>query len=169
VPAAEAPLVGRFLSFVAPGTTPCRKIRPVPLALVCFLASAAAYAGFQWTVHVVVYRQFAAVPADAFAGYELSHQRRISYLVGPLFAALIGSVVWLILDPPPAVARWAAMVAGASVALILATTAVVAVPLHRRISAGWDEQAYRRLLRADLVRALAATVTLGLAIAFSVA
>lgn len=139
----------------------------MPLAVLFFLAAAAAYAGFQWTVQVVVYRQFSAVPPDAFADYELSHQRRISYLVGPLFAALVGTVGWLIVDPPPSIAWWATLLAGAAVALILGVTAFGAVPRHRRLSVGWDAAAYHGLLRADLVRTLAATAVLVLALAFA--
>jgi hypothetical protein len=46
-------------------------------------------------------------PADAFPVYERLHRRRISYLVGPLFAALISSTGWLLLDRPPTVPAWA--------------------------------------------------------------
>jgi hypothetical protein len=53
--------------------------------LVVNLALSAAYAGFQWTVRVLVYPQFAQVPPDAFAGYGRSHQRRVTRVVGPLF------------------------------------------------------------------------------------
>ncbi|MDQ5839915.1 MAG: hypothetical protein M3537_01910, partial [Chloroflexota bacterium] len=57
-------------------------------------------------VHVVVYRQFDAVPAEAFPRYEGLHQRRISFVVGPLSAALVLSVGWLILDRPTQVPLW---------------------------------------------------------------
>jgi len=63
----------------------------VHTAPMLLLTAAAAYAGFQWTVHVVVYRQFSAVPPAAFGEYERLHQRRISYVVGPLFVALIAA------------------------------------------------------------------------------
>ena len=72
----------------------------VPAVLMVYLAAAAGYAGFQWTVHVVVYRQFSAVPPASFGAYERSHQRRISFVVGPLFAALVGAAGWLIIERP---------------------------------------------------------------------
>ena len=137
------------------------------LVLVCYLVAAAGYAAFQWTVHILIYRQFAVVPVDAFPAYEREHQRRISFLVGPLFTALTISTGWLLVDRPPGVALWAILLAGALVAGILAATAFVAVPLHARLSKGWDTASYRRLLRADLARTLAATGTLVLAIAFT--
>lgn len=136
--------------------------------LIAFLTAGAAYAGFQWTVHLVVYRQFAAVPAAAFADFERAHQRRISVLVGPLFAALALSTGWLLIDRPVAVPLWAAVAAAALVAVIIGVTAFGAVPLHRRLSAGWDAGAYRSLLRVDLVRILAATAVAAFGVAFCV-
>lgn len=134
--------------------------------LTVFLAAGAGYAGFQWTVHLVVYRQFAAVPAAAFAAYERAHQRRISALVAPLFAALVLSTGWLLIDRPAVVPGWAAAAAALLVAVIIGMTAFGAVPLHRRLGAGWDLQAHRRLLRVDLVRTLAATGVAALGLAF---
>ena len=57
----------------------------MPALLVAHLLLVGAYAGFQWTVRVVVYPQFALVPPDRFAPDELAHQRRIRRVVGPLF------------------------------------------------------------------------------------
>ncbi len=127
----------------------------MPLSSAVFLVSAAAYAGFQWTVQWVVYPQFALVPPLAFTEYERVHQRRISHVVGPLFAALVLSTGWLAVNGPAGPA--AAAVAVGLVAVVLGVTAFVAVPLHRRLSAGWDPAAHRSLLRADLVRTAAAT------------
>lgn len=129
-------------------------------ALMFYGGSVAAYAGFQWTVHVVVYRQFAAVPAAAFPAYEHLHQRRISFVVGPLFAALVASVGWLIIDRPEGVPEWAVLMAAALVLVVLAVTGFRAVPLHGRLSQSWDEGTYRSLLRVDLLRTIVATVNL---------
>jgi hypothetical protein len=111
-----------------------------------------AYAGFQWTVRILVYPQFAAVPPAGFAGYERAHQRLVSRVVGPLFAAQAVTTGWLLVDrpagTPPALVLAAAGLFGA----LLLVTAVVAVPLHRRLDAGWDPAAHRRLLRADALR-----------------
>lgn len=133
-------------------------------AAACFLLSAAAYAGFQWTVHVVVYRQFTAVPAEAFPQYERLHQRRITLVVGPLFAALVLTAGWLLVDRPVGSPLWILLVAAGLVVVILALTALAAVPQHRRLSAGWDERAYRVLLRVDLLRTLAGTAAAGCAL-----
>lgn len=136
----------------------------MPIALTLYLISVAAYAGFQWTVHVVVYRQFSAVPPAAFPDYERLHQRRISLVVGPLFAALIASSGWLLLNRPVGAPLWAVITSAGLVVLILLVTGLGAVPLHRRLSQSWDEPAYRSLLRVDLVRTLLASGNLMLAL-----
>ena len=136
----------------------------VPPVLIAYLVSTAAYAGFQWTVQVVIYRQFPSVPAEAFAEYERQHQRRITVVVTPLFAALTVCVGWLAIDRPSSIGWWAVVLAVVLLAIILGSTAVGAVPMHRRLSAGWDDSAYRRLIRVDLVRAIAATAALVLAV-----
>ena len=125
--------------------------------LVVHLALTAAYAGFQWTVRFLVYPQFARVPADAFAAYERSHQRLVSRVVGPLFAGE-GVTTLLLLAVRPAGVPLLPLLAGtASLAVVLGVTAFLAVPLHRRLDAGWDPEAHRRLLRVDGLRVAAAT------------
>ena len=137
----------------------------------CSLSSSppgTAYAGFQWTVHLVVYPAVRRGAGSGVRRLERAHQRRISVLVGPLFAALVISTGWLLIDRPVAVAGWAAAAAAALVAVVVGMTAFGAVPQHRRLSAGWEPDAYRRLLRVDVVRTLAATGVVAFGIAFCV-
>jgi len=50
------------------------------------------------------------------------------------------------------------VLAGAAcLAAVLGVTAFRAVPLHRRLDAGWDAAAHRQLLRVDGMRVVAAT------------
>jgi len=132
---------------------------------VLYLLVTSLYAGFQWTV----YRQFPEVSADAFPRYEGRHQRRITYLVGPLFGALVLSTGWLGLDRPPTVPGWVPALAAALLAVVLGATAFLAVPQHRRLGVAWDPLTYRALLRADLIRVVAATASVALAVGIAVA
>ncbi|SNS83732.1 protein of unknown function [Geodermatophilus saharensis] len=125
--------------------------------LVVHLALTAAYAGFQWTVRALVYPQFAQVPPDAFPAYERAHQRRVSRVVGPLFAGQGVTTLWLLAARPAGTPLLPVLAGGACLAVVLAVTALLAVPLHRQLGGGWDPVAHRRLCRVDTVRALAAT------------
>jgi hypothetical protein len=128
----------------------------VTLAVV-HLALTAAYAGFQWTVRGLVYPQFAMVPRPAFAAYERAHQRRVSRVVGPLFAGQGVTTLWLLLARPDGVPLLPVLAGAGCLAVVLGVTGLLAVPLHRRLDAGFDDDAFRALLRVDTVRALAAT------------
>jgi hypothetical protein len=121
------------------------------------LAVTAAYAGFQWTVRGLVYPQFDQVPAAAFGTYERRHQQRISRVVGPLFAGQLVTTTWLLAAPPPRTPLAAVLVGAGCLGAVLALTALGAVPLHRRLTDGWDDAAFRALLRVDTLRALVAT------------
>ncbi|MQA35010.1 DUF1772 domain-containing protein [Modestobacter roseus] len=121
------------------------------------LALVAAYGGLQWTVRVLVYPQFATVPADAFPEVHVRHSRLISRLVGPLFAGQAVTTGWLLIAPPsgttwPPVALTAGALAG-----VLLLTALGAVPLHRQLGRGFSADVHRRLLRVDTARTAAAT------------
>ena len=137
------------------------------ITALAFLLSSALYTGFQWTIRVVVYPQFDAVATSGFAEYERRHQRRVSIAVGPLFAALGVTSLAVFLDPPAGTSRWLALGAPALVGAILAITALAAVPLHSRLSAGFDAAVYRRLLAVDSARLLcaAAATVLGAVLA----
>ena len=125
--------------------------------LAVHLALTAAYAGFQWTVRALVYPQFAIVPPAVFPAYERRHQQRVSRVVGPLFAGQGVTTLWLLADRPEGTPLTPVLAGAGCLAVVLAATALGAVPLHRRLGAAWDEAAHRRLLRVDSVRAVAAT------------
>lgn len=131
----------------------------VPWTPAVFCLAAALYTGFQWTIRVVVYPQFAEVPAGAFVPYERQHQRRVSLAVGPLFVLLGVSAILLFTAPPHGVSRWWGVAGGAGVAAILGVTAFLAVPLHRALGDGFTVSLHRRLLRVDTVRLVLAVLT----------
>lgn len=135
------------------------------LTALALLVAATGYLGFQWTIRVLVYPQFALVGHSDFAVYEQSHQRLVSWAVGPLFASLILTCAGVALRPPADAAQWLVWSAVALTALILTVTALFAVPLHRTLSAGFDRAAHRRLLMIDTVRLVAAAASVAVAVA----
>ena len=135
---------------------------PVPDVLTVHLMATSAYAGFQWTIRVVAYPQLADVPGQAFTTYLAAYQRRVTSLVGPLFAALVVTTGLVALDGDVgAVGRALAVLL---LGVVLGATAFAAVPQHSRLSAGWDPAAHCRLLDADTVRVVAATLNAALAL-----
>lgn len=114
-------------------------------APVLLLVATSLYAGFQVTIRALVYPQFAGVPTQAFAAYERQHTRRVSFVVGPLFALFAATLVAAFASRPDV---WCVAVAICFVG-ILALTAWGAVPQHRRLSVAFEAAAHRRLLAVD--------------------
>ena len=132
------------------------------VAAVAHVVSTSAYAGFQATVRLLVYPQMTGVPAPAFAAYEAAHTRRVSLVVGPLFAALAVTTAGLLAVPG---LRAAGAVAAVLLAVLLGVTAFGAVPQHQRLGEGFDAAAHARLMRWDAVRLAVAVAALGPAVA----
>lgn len=132
-----------------------------------FVVATALYAGFQWTIRMVVYPQFSGVGSADFVAYERAHQRRVSVTVGPLFAALVVATGALIAWPPAGVPWWSLAVAVVLLMVILGMTALLAVPLHRRLGAGFEAASHRRLLAVDSVRLAAALADVALAVSIT--
>lgn len=118
------------------------------------LAATALHLSFQAVVTVVVYPALAEVPPERFAAAHDRHSRRVSLVVGPVYALLAAACGWALLALPPSAPLVLALVGSGASVLV---TAAVAAPTHSRLgSAGPEAGLLRRLLRADRVRLLAA-------------
>ena len=129
------------------------------VAPVAYAVTAAAYAGFQWLVQLVVYRSYDLVPPDAFPSFE----RRTCATSWPLAVVLFGmllAVAGLFLAD---LWSWGAT-AAVLLAALLGLSVFGAAPLHARLVRGHDDQLLRRLMRIDAARTAVATIQLALAI-----
>ena len=106
---------------------------------ICFLVATALYAGFQWTIRLVVYPQLAAAGRTDFVTYELAHQRRVSVAVGPLFVALLVTTAAIVWAPPAGTQVWAQVTAAVLLLVELGATWLLAVPEHRALSEGFGK------------------------------
>jgi len=102
----------------------------------------------QW-VHYPLFRH---VGTEQYATYQAEHMRRITGVVAPLMGTELLTAGLLVAAPPsgvPADAVWGGL---GLVLLIWGTTGVVQVPLHRRLTEGFDPAVHRRLVRTNWVR-----------------
>ena len=115
--------------------------------------------GLIWFVQVVHYPLFARVGAEHFPAYEAAHANRTTYVVAPLMLVELGSAM-LPLFPalrPPGVSLAAAAWGAALVAVVWCSTALVQVPLHNRLHAGFSQSAVAKLVATNWVRTAAWT------------
>lgn len=122
-------------------------------------------AGVAWFVQLVHYPLFAAVGEERYPAYADEHQRRTTWLVAPLMAAEAGTALVLLVRQPAGVAAWLAWAGAVALAAVWASTGLLQVPRHRRLSGGWDAAAARGLVTTSVVRTAAWTARAGIVLA----
>ena len=111
--------------------------------------------GFQAAVSVVVYPALTSSAEESWPEVHAAHSRRISYLVGPLYVALLAVNVPVLVGGPWTTGTVLALAGNGLAGL---TTAAVAAPTHSRLARGRTPALTRRLIRADRFRLLGAAL-----------
>jgi hypothetical protein len=130
------------------------------VAATAFLAAVSAHAGLQATVTLVVYPTLSHVRAS---NWRQAHDRYVNQVRGVVAVAYLllvaTGVWWLAVD-------WSALAVVAVVLALLTigVTAVLAVPLHRKLVKR-DDATVARLLSVDRWRAVLAVAAVAAAIA----
>lgn len=112
--------------------------------------------GLIWFVQVVHYPLMSRVGERRFEDYERRHQRRTSWVVGPVMLVELATGVWVAAWPGAGsgvgVGSWAAIAGLGMLGAIWVSTMALQVPLHRRLESGYDEAAARRLVSTNWIR-----------------
>jgi len=127
-------------------------------AILISCASAFALTGVIWVVQLVHYPMFAFVDrARALESHEM-HTRRIAPIVAPLMVLELSSVSALAVLLPKDAPFISVYVGLGMIAVIWVSTFLLQVPLHKRLSEGFDENAVRRLVATNWIRTAAWSV-----------
>jgi len=125
------------------------------LALLTCLGATLYMTGLIWFVQVVHYPLLGRVSAADFGRFHAEHVRRTTRVVlVPMVLELAGAA-WLVARPPAGVGRGLAAAGLAAAGLAWASTALVQVPLHRRLAEGFDPAAVVALVRTNAARTAA--------------
>ena len=136
--------------------------------LVIATAATAAMVGVIWIVQLVQYPMLASWSALAPGAAAVDHQRRISWVVGPLMATESVTALILLVERPDSMAASTAWLAAGLLAVALGSTVFVQVPLHARLADGHDRRAAERLITTNWVRTAAWTLR-GVVLAWALA
>jgi hypothetical protein len=126
----------------------------MPLLVVHF-AVTWALVGLIWTIQAVHYPLLKDVGHAGFLSYHERHMVRITWVVGPLMLAEISSAVLLFYLGERAVVFQISL---GVLALIWGSTWLWFIPLHRKLSQGYDATTVQRLVRANVWRTVGWTV-----------
>ena len=119
--------------------------------------------GLIWFVQVVHYPLFKRVPAAVFTEYEKQHTALTFWVVAPLMLAELGTGIALIWMHGT---LWSWM-GGVLIGINWLSTYFIQVPLHRRLSEGYDHASIIRLVNTNWIRTVAWTLRGGLLLSVS--
>ncbi|MGI8476501.1 MAG: hypothetical protein ACR2OO_09055 [Thermomicrobiales bacterium] len=123
-----------------------------------FLVNAAAtfsMLGLIWFVQVVHYPLFAETGGEAFARYAAEHSRLTTLVVSPPMVAELVTAVYLVWERPDGVGRWVVWAGLGLVGVVWLATALLSVPRHASLGAGFDHAEWSGLVRSNWVRTVA--------------
>ena len=111
--------------------------------------------GLIWFVQVVHYPLFAHVGPSSFSSYERKHQLLTSWVVVPLMVTEFVTAAALLFAGLSGPSRARAWVGAGLLLIIWTSTARLQVPLHRKLSTGFDATRIRQLTRSNWIRTVA--------------
>ena len=125
--------------------------------LVLQLLSTLAMFGLIWFVQVVHYPLFLAVGAPQFAAYEAAHANRTTFVVAPLMLVELATAALLLVPRLrlPGMTNLEVWTGALLVAVVWASTALIQVPLHNRLHAGYSAAAIGTLVATNWIRTAA--------------
>jgi hypothetical protein len=136
--------------------------------LAVHLAGTAGMMGLIWFVQLVHYPLFDAVGSDQFVAYESAHQRRTSWVVGPLMGVEGVSALAIAAALRDEVGFVLTLIGLGLLAVIHASTVMLQVPAHRRLSERYDAEVVHRLVRTNWVRTIGWSLRVVIALAMIV-
>ena len=131
---------------------------PTEAVWLLHLGSTLFLTGLIWTIQIVHYPLLAHTGRVEFVRYEHLHCERISWLVGPFMTLEALSAALLLRWQPYGLPSWPFWTGAALLLVVWVSTALVQVPCHNTLAAGFDAPAHRRLVRSNWIRTAAWTL-----------
>lgn len=140
----------------------------VTVVMLAHLAATWFMVGLIWFVQIVHYPMFADVGREVFARYAAIHQRATGFVVIPVMLVELATAGWLLAAFRNDVGSALAWAGAVMVVLIWLSTFTLQVPMHRKLSGGFDAQAWRFLVRTNWLRTVLWTARGGVTLAMLV-
>ena len=132
----------------------------------CHLVATVFMVGLIWFVQVVHYPLFDRISGDASIQYAAEHQRRTAWVVGlPMLVEGI-TTLWLFFDPING--RLLPLLGGLVLLKIHLSTIFLQVPLHKKLSQGYEREVVRKLVATNWIRTIRWTIRAAIAVAIVV-
>lgn len=128
----------------------------------CHLVATVFMVGLIWFVQVVHYPLFNRISGDASIQYAAEHQRRTAWVVGlPMLVEGI-TTLWLFFNPIDG--RLLPLLGGLVLMKIHLSTIFLQIPLHKKLSQGYEREVVRKLIATNWVRTIGWTIRAAIAV-----
>lgn len=124
------------------------------LQLVLNLVATCVMVGVIWFVQLVHYPLLALIGVDRAPEIAVEHQRRTAWVVGLPMAVEGVTTLVLLFARPDGVNAWLAWLGAVILAVVLASTVLLSVPLHERMANSPDATIGRRLVVTNWPRTI---------------
>lgn len=124
--------------------------------------------GVIWVIQLVHYPLMRHIPGESFRSFEAEHQRRITWVVGPLMAVEGISVLLVFFWRPASIPFALALGGGIAEAIAIGVTVMISAPTHGRMATTGDMDLLDRLITTNWIRTAAWTARGAIAIAMLV-
>ncbi len=132
----------------------------------CHLVATVFMVGLIWFVQVVHYPLFNRISGDASIQYATEHQRRTAWVVGlPMLVEGI-TTLWLFFDPING--HHLPLLGGPALLNIHLSTIFLQIPLHKKLSRGYEREVVRKLVATNWIRTIGWTIRAAIAVAIVV-
>ena len=132
----------------------------------CHLVATVFMVGLIWFVQVVHYPLFDRISGEASIQYAAEHQRRTAWVVGlPMLVEGI-TTLWLFFNPIDG--RLLPLLGGLLLLKIHLSTIFLQIPLHKKLSQGYEREVVRKLVATNWVRTIGWTIRAAIAVAIVV-
>jgi hypothetical protein len=111
--------------------------------------------GLIWLVQVVHYPLLKNVGQEGFVAYHERHMALITWVVAPLMLAEVGSAGLLFLLGERS---WLFGISLGALALVWASTVLIQIPLHEKLTRGYDASTIDRLVSTNIWRTIGWTL-----------
>ena len=122
------------------------------LIMVLHVAATLFMGGIIWFIQIVHYPLFDRVGGETFARYAADNLRITSYVVVLPMLVEASTAVLLLLFPPDDLHPSLLWLGFGLVILVWLSTIFVQLPLHRRLTMGFERRTYRVLLGSNWIR-----------------
>ena len=128
----------------------------------CHLVATVFMVGLIWFVQVVHYPLFNRISGDASIQYAAEHQRRTAWVVGlPMLVEGI-TTLWLFFNPIDG--RLLPLLGCLVLLKIHLSTIFLQIPLHKKLSQGYEREVVRKLVATNWVRTIGWTIRAAIAV-----